>query len=253
MEAGDLEEEGFEFEIVGVGGGRGAIFAEAGDGLFELVATGAEFGGESELFWGWDDGDLMGAEAVGAGAAGGFAGGAGSLEPFGGCAAGVAVVVDERMLGGEAAFGLVELGGAGGGGEEEFEEGGFAILIEVGGGIGDGAGEGFAEMGGIDLVAGSGGGDDDAVGSGKFVEEGGGGRRGVEEGDGPLEGIEEGLELGSGEVGSAEVESGFASVVGAVAEEDEEEGFGGGDGDGLEGGAELIEVVGLGGIEADDG
>jgi hypothetical protein len=253
VEAGNLEEEGFEFEIVGVGGAGRAILAETGDGLFELVASGAEFGGQSEFFGGGDDGDLMGAESVGTGAAGGFAGGTGALEPLGGGAAGIAVVVDEGMLGGEAAFGLVELSGPGGGGQEEFQQGGFTILVEVGGWIGDGAGKGFAEVGGVDLVSGPGGGEDDAIGSGKLVEEGGGGGCGVEEGDGPLEGIEEGLEIGSGEVRTPEVESGFATVVGAVAEEDEEEGFGGGDRDGLEGGAELVEVVGLGGIQADDG
>jgi hypothetical protein len=61
------------------------------------------------------------------------------------------------------------------------------------------------------------------------------------------------MEIGGGEVGSAEVEAGFTAVEGAVTDEHEIEGFGGGGREVGEGVVEEREVVGAGGVEADGG
>ena len=106
---------------------------------------------------------LVGAGAVERGAVLRGAGGADALEEVGGGAEGVAVVVEQGVLGREAAGVLVELLDAVGGGEEGLEQGGLAVLVEVGGGVGDGGGEVVAEAGVVDLAAAARGGDDDAV------------------------------------------------------------------------------------------
>jgi hypothetical protein len=216
-----------------LGFGEGGLFgAEGFDLAFEVVALGAGLLGHGGFGGAQDEVELVGAEAVGGCAVfggGGLrraqsSGGADALEEGGWGAAGVAVVVEEGVLGGEAALFFVEGFDLVGGGEVGFEEGGLAVLVEVGGGVGDVVGEVDAEARILQLVTALGGGDDDAVGAGKAVEEGGAGGGAVEEGEGAFAGLEPLGEFGVGDVGAAEVELGLLAVEGAVADEDQPEG-----------------------------
>src|SRR5438874_790406 len=80
-----------------------------------------------------DEEPLARAGAVDGGVAAGGAGGAGAVEPFGGHALGVAVVVEDGVLGSDAAAGLIEVGRAACGGEEGLQQRVLAVAVNVGG------------------------------------------------------------------------------------------------------------------------
>ena len=69
-----------------------------------------------------DQVQLMGAQAVRQGVVLRLLGHADAAEPVSGCAAAICVVVNERVLGGQAALGLIKLRGSMGGCEESFQQ-----------------------------------------------------------------------------------------------------------------------------------
>ena len=75
------------------------------------------------------------------------------------------------MLGGEAPFGLVELGHARRGAEEGLEQRDLAILVEVALGVGERVGEILPKAGVVLLFAAAGGCDDHPIGPGQLAEE----------------------------------------------------------------------------------
>ena len=103
--------------------------------LFEGEGLGEILGG--------DEGGAAGEEAVGDVVLDGTE----ALKEVGGGAFGVAIVVEEGVLGGEAPGLAVEALDLLGGHDECFEEGDLAVLVDVGGGVGHGSGEGLAEAG----------------------------------------------------------------------------------------------------------
>lgn len=118
VEPGQVQEEELEPGVILVLRESGLFLAELLDGELDLIAAGAELRGELEFGLAGDEDGLMGEGAVGAGGVGGLADGAGALEKVGRSAAAVAIVIEERVLGGEAVFDGVE-GGEGLGGVEE--------------------------------------------------------------------------------------------------------------------------------------
>src|SRR3954462_15786804 len=110
-------------------------------------------------------------------AVGGFAvfrglGHANSLEPVCRVAEGVAVVVEQGVLGREAIGALIELLGAAAGGAEGLQQRRLAGAVDGGRRICDGGGEVVAEAGVVVFAAAAGGGDDHAVrGAGELLEE----------------------------------------------------------------------------------
>ena len=113
-------------------GEAGARIAEVQDLELQLIAGGPHlrwqggFGGTGQQV------KLVGAVAVEGAAGAGFLRGAEAAEPFGGGAQAVAVVVEQGMLGRQAAGGGVELSGRVRGAEEGLQQGGLAVLVEVG-------------------------------------------------------------------------------------------------------------------------
>ena len=75
----------------------------------------------------------------------------------------IAVVVDQRMFGGQLRMSAIILIDPAAGREERLEERHLPVLVEVGSRVGDRVGEILAEPGEVLLVAALGRGDDDAV------------------------------------------------------------------------------------------
>ncbi len=69
-----------------------------------------------------DQMQLMGAQAIRQGIVLRLPGHADAAKPVGGCAPAIGVVVNKRVLSGQAALGLVKLGGAMGSGKESLQQ-----------------------------------------------------------------------------------------------------------------------------------
>jgi hypothetical protein len=221
--ARQVEEEFFELAIV-----SGLIYlrlfvAEEEDLAFEGIAASALFGGEFSLGVTRDEMPLPGEQAVEGGIFFGAFGGAQAGKPVGRRAQGVAVVVEQGMLGGEAAFDFVELGDLTGSREKGFEQGDLAILIEVCFRIGKRFGKELAEPGEVLFIPAAGCSDDDPICGREFGEERRAGRGGVDEGERTLERFEPKGQVAGGNVGAAQIEPGFFAVESAVADENEPE------------------------------
>ena len=94
----------------------GLAGANLGEPGLQRVAAGAGLGGEAALLGAGNQVELVGAQAVERGPVAGAARREDAAEPVGRRAEAVAVVIEQRMLGGEAAGRLVELPRAVGGG-----------------------------------------------------------------------------------------------------------------------------------------
>src|SRR5690606_36734381 len=124
------------------------------------------------------------------------------------------------------------------------EEGGLSVLVDVGGRIGDGCGEAFAEAGVVEFVAAACRRNNDTIGTGERGDERRAGGAAVNEDERAVERCEPGGDFLGGDVGAAEVEPGFAAVEGAVAEIDDPGGRARG---GFAGGAPGAELLAVGG------
>ena len=83
---------------------------------------GADLRREILLSFAGDEVELVGAKAVGECGTLGLSGSTDAAEPAGWGALGIGVVIQQGVLGGEAALGLVKLGGAAGGGKPSLEK-----------------------------------------------------------------------------------------------------------------------------------
>ena len=113
MKAGEGQKECVELVIVFGFGQGGFLRAESLDLEFHGIAPGAHFGSERLLLGAGNEEPLMGGRAIDGSAVFRGMSGAGSLEPVGGNAQAVAVVVEEGVFGGEAALGFVKILDAG--------------------------------------------------------------------------------------------------------------------------------------------
>ena len=114
IEPTQLDHQRFEPFVVLVLGELAFLIPQGGDGQFDCVAAMACLGGDRPLAIAGDQVELVGADAVGRGAVLGAAGGADAAEPVGRRAQPVAVVVEQRVLGGQLRAGAVILRDAAG-------------------------------------------------------------------------------------------------------------------------------------------
>lgn len=235
IESGEIEEEFFEFAVVDLFGNLLLFFAMEEDGALQGVAAGELL--ESEIDFGLvgNEVELLGEQAIHDGVFFRLLDRPEAAEPVGGGAEAVAIVVEQGVFGGEAVLGFVELGCPARGHEKCFEERNLAVFVQVGFRIGNGFGEVLAEAGEVLFVAAAGGGDDNAIGAGEFGEEWRASGGGVDYRERTVKRMKPLGEIGSGEIGAAKIEAGFFAVEGAVADQDEPEGAGGGLGFGREG------------------
>ena len=147
-----------------------------------------------------------------------------AVRPFGGRfpALAVAVVVEQRALGGQLAALLVVLLHRGAGRREHFEDRRAAVLVEVGRRFLHRLDEVLREHGRVFLRRRIGRGDDDAALRRQRFEERKAGFGGVDERDAALDAGEQVGPVLRGQVGADEVELRDVAVVGAVAEQDDE-------------------------------
>lgn len=219
-----MEEEWFDFLVIFVFAEIFFLRTELGEFDLDGVSLGAYLGGEGFFGFARDKMKLVGAEAVGQGGILGALGGADAVKPGRGSALGVAIIVQQGVLRGKAALGLIKLGGASAGGEPGFEEGDLVVLVEVGGGVKEGGGEVSAQAAEVLFESAAGGGEDDAVGVAEGGEEGGAGGSAVEQGKGAIEILQPSGEFVGGKIGAREIEAGGLAVVGTVPDEDDPQG-----------------------------
>src|SRR6185436_19387608 len=144
-----------------------------------------------------------------------------AAKPSGRSTEAIAIVIDQSMLGNQAAFELVELGGFSRGDEKRFQDRDLAVFVEIGfiGGR-DGFGKILAETGEILFVAAAGGGNDDSIRRRQLVQERRAGGSGIDDDDGPVKGFQPDVEIACGDIRSAEIEARLLAIESAMADED---------------------------------